>query len=88
MTVQTAVYFLCFATCATCAGLLVRAWLRTRARLLLWSAVSFILLAVNNGLVVFDLVLLPDVDLRIFRHLAALAAVCTLIFGFVWDTDR
>jgi hypothetical protein len=45
------------------------------------------LLAVNNLLVVIDLVVLPTVDLVPLRNLASLAAVSVLLFGFVWETE-
>ena len=64
----TAVYILCFATSAACGWLLVRSYLRTRTALLLWTAICFVLLALNNFLVVADLVLLPAVDLRVERE--------------------
>ena len=62
-----------------------RAYARTSARVLFWSAACFALLAGNNALVLIDLVLLPDADLILLRHLLSLSAVATLIFGFVWD---
>ena len=83
----TTVYTLCFVTSAVCGGLLVRSFLRNRTRLLLWSAACFVLLAVNNLLVVIDLVFLPNVDLSPLRIAASLAAVSTLLFGFVWEVD-
>ena len=54
-TFRAAVYLLCFATSATCAVLLIRNFIRTRARLLLWSGICFSFLALNNLLVIFDL---------------------------------
>jgi hypothetical protein len=88
-TFPTIVYLLCFVTSAICAGLLGRAYGRTAARVLLWSAICFTFLALNNLVVVIDLVLLPDaVTLTLARHLLSLAAVGTLIFGFVWDLER
>ena len=87
MTFPGAVYILCFVTCVLCAGLLTRAWLRTQTRLLLWTAVSLSFLALNNFLVVADLLLFPDVDLLIWRSLAALAAGVTLIVGLVWESE-
>lgn len=87
MTAQTLVYFLCFAASATCAALLIRAYQRTRARLLLWSAASFVFLAVNNFFVVADLLLLPNADLLILRQIAALAAGAILIYGFIWEAE-
>jgi len=81
------VYTLCFVTSALCAVLLVRAYVRTRARLLLWSAVSFVFLATNNFFVLGDLVLFPDIDLLPYRYLAGLLAVGVLIYGFIWEVE-
>ena len=83
----TAVYILCFATAAACAFLLARNYQRTRARLLLWSAICFALLAANNFLVVLDLVILPSLNLGVARLGLSLAAVAILLFGFVWDQE-
>jgi len=84
----TAVYILCFLTSAVCGWLLVRSYLRTRTALLLWTAICFVLLAVNNFLVVVDLVFLPDViDLRPMRFAATLVALATLLYGFIWELD-
>jgi hypothetical protein len=85
--VATIVYFLCFATSAGCGGLLVRSYWRTRAALLLWTASCFVLLAVNNLLVFIDLAALPDIDLRYARLAAAIAALATLLYGFIWELD-
>lgn len=82
------VYILCFITSSACAWLLGRSYARSGARLLLWSCACFVLLAGNNLLLVLDLLVLPDVNLRIGRLLFALAAVSVLIFGFVWDLEE
>jgi hypothetical protein len=82
-----AVYLLCFLTSSACAGLLARSYRRTGARLLLWSAVCFLLLAFNNLAVIVDLLILPEFDFRLARHLLALAAVGVLLFGFIWDLE-
>lgn len=82
------VYGLCLLTSAVCAGLLTRSWLRSRQALLLWSAACFWLLAVNNLLVVLDMVILPGIDLSPARQATALLAVGVLIYGFVWEVDR
>ena len=84
----TAVYLLCFATSSTCAWLLARAFMRSRAGLLLWSALCFTLLAANNLLVVIDLILLPDVNFSMVRILLALGAVSVLLFGLAWDVEE
>jgi hypothetical protein len=85
--IATAVYFLCFATSAGCGALLVRSYLRTRTALLLWTAVCFVLLAVNNCLVVADLVFLPNIDLQLLRLAVSLSALGTLLYGFIWEVD-
>lgn len=81
----TTVYFLCAFTSVLCAVLLVRSWLRTRQRLLMWSAIGFTGLAVNNVLLVVDRVVVPDHDLLVLRDASALAAVSVLLFGLIWE---
>jgi hypothetical protein len=78
-------YLLCFLTSLSCCLLLIRSYRRNKSKVLLWTAACFVLLAVDNLLVVLDLVLLPDVDLLLARLLATLLAVSTLIIGFVWE---
>jgi Family of unknown function (DUF5985) len=85
--IATVVYFLCFATSAGCGGLLVRSYFRTRTRLLLWTATCFVLLGVNNFLVVIDLVYLPHVDLSMLRIASIVAALAVLLYGFIWEID-
>jgi hypothetical protein len=83
------VYILCLLTSGACAWLLGRSYRRSRVTLLLWSSICFALLAANNLVLVLDLVVWPtrDVDLRLPRLLLALAAVVSLIWGFVWDAE-
>ncbi|HEV2746182.1 MAG TPA: DUF5985 family protein [Allosphingosinicella sp.] len=83
-----AVYLLCLATSSACAYLLARNYARTGARLLLWSALCFVLLAANNLVVIVDLLLIPDMDLRYPRLVLSLAAVGVLLFGFIWDLEE
>ena len=82
------VYFLCFATSAACAWLLARSYRRAGARLLLWSALCFLLLAANNLVVIFDMLIVRTVDFRVYRLALSLAAVSVLLFGFIWDTEE
>lgn len=81
----TIVYSLCAVAALGCTGLLLRGYRITRARLLLWSAVCFGCLTVNNLLIVVDLVVFPGIDLFIFRNLAALLGVCALLYGLIWE---
>jgi hypothetical protein len=80
-----AVYLLCMLTSAFCAALLLREYARTRARLLLWSSLSFIGWALNNALVFMDLVVFAGTDLSLVRAMVALIAVGLLLYGLIWD---
>ena len=82
-----AVYLLCFVTSSACALLLARSYRRTGARLLWWSALCFGLLALNNLVVVLDLLVLPNRDFQLARLLLSLGAVGVLLFGFIWDRE-
>ncbi len=84
----TAVYLLCFATSAACAVLLARSYFASRARLLLWSSICFLFLAANNLIVVFDLLVYPEMSFRLPRLALTFCAVSVLLFGFVWDLER
>lgn len=85
---QPAVYLLCFATSLVCLILLVRSYLRTRAKLLMWSALCFVGLALNNLLVFVDVIVLPtEINLLPLRNLVSLAAVGVLLYGFIWEAD-
>lgn len=80
------VYVLCFLTSGACAWLLGRSYQRNGATLLFWSSVCFGFLAANNLVLVIDLVIFGEqFDLRVIRLLLALAAVVSLIWGFVWQ---
>lgn len=83
-----AVYVLCFLTSAACAWLLGRSYARSGAPLLFWSSVCFVFLALNNLVLVLDLLVLPTIDLRFARISLALAAVCALLFGFIWRVEE
>jgi hypothetical protein len=87
MTGAALIYLLCLLTSAACAGLLARAYRRTRAPLLLWSALCFGLLALNNLFVVADMILFPDTDLTLLRQSSSLAAVGVLLYGFIWEVE-
>jgi hypothetical protein len=80
------VYVLCALTSLGCAALLLRSYLRSRTRLLLWSSLCFAGLAVNNVALFVDLVVMPSIDLSLVRNMAALSALSLLIFGLVWDS--
>ena len=82
-----AVYILCAATSMACAVLLLRAFSRSRARLLLWSGLCFVFLALNNAFLYVDLAVMREVDLRLVRHALALAGLLLLVWGLIWDAE-
>ncbi|HZS85221.1 MAG TPA: DUF5985 family protein [Stellaceae bacterium] len=85
--VEPIVYFLCLVTSCLCAGLLLAGYRKQRTTLLVWSALCFSLLALNNLLVVIDILFLPQIDLTPVRFLTALSAVAVLIYGFIWEIE-
>jgi hypothetical protein len=80
------IFALCAVTSLGCAGLLLRSYGKTRARLLLWSSICFIGLAINNILVCVDFIVLPKVDLSALRASIALIALLSINFGLIWDS--
>ena len=82
------IYFLCFATSALCAWLLLQAFRRTRSRLLFWSGLCFCCMAVNNLVLMLDKHVFPAHDLIIARLVPSIAGVALLLFGLVWETKR
>jgi hypothetical protein len=84
---EVIIYLLCVITSLLCAYLLARAYRRGKTRLLVWSALCFALLAVNNLVLAADVLLLPDIDLSILQLLTSLSAVCVLLCGFIWEVS-
>ena len=83
----TVVYVLCAVASLLAAGLLLRSFLATRQRLLFWTSVCFLGLAVNNLILFVDKVVATDVDLSFWRSLPALIGVAALLYGLIWETE-
>lgn len=79
------VYLLCAITSILIAALLVRSYRASRTRLLLWSSLCFAGLAINNLLLVVDLMVVTSIDLSIARQATALGAMLLLVIGLVWE---
>ena len=60
---------------------------RTRSRLLYWSALCFSFLTLNNVLLVMDKVFYTNMDLAPLRQLAALIALCVMLYGLTWEEE-
>ncbi len=69
------------------ATLLLRAFLSTRKRLLFWTCICFLGLALNNLVLFVDKVIAPDVDLSFWRNLPALVGVTALLYGLIWEAE-
>ena len=83
-----AVFLLCALTSLTCAILLLRGYGHSRSRLLLWSGLCFVGLALNNGLLVVDRIVFPTtVDLSLWRQIPATVGIGLLLYGLVWDAE-
>lgn len=80
------VYSICALVALLCAILLLRRYAQVRQRLLLWSGLCFVGLAISNSLIFVDLILLPKTDLYSFRLLAAASGMALLLYGLVWET--
>jgi hypothetical protein len=80
------VYVLCALTSVLCAGLLLRSYKGNKNRLLLWSTLCFVGLAFNNVLLFVDIVIVPDLDLRLARSGTALVALALLTIGLTWES--
>ena len=88
-----AVYILCAVTSLACAALLIRGYLRSRTRFLLWSSLCFAALAVNNLLLFLDKVILTEqgtflgVEFALLLAGAAAIGFALLMYGLVWDAE-
>ena len=83
---ETIIYLLCVVTSLLCAYLLSHAYTRGRTRLLIWCAICFAIMALNNLVLAIDVLLLPEVDLTLLGAATALLAVAILLYGFIWET--
>lgn len=79
------IYVLCAVAALVCMVLLFRAYARSGYRLLLWSGLCFAGLTLNNVALVIDKALGPPYDLSIWRTSLALASMCVLLYGLVWN---
>ena len=81
-----AVYLLCGLTSIACAALLFRGYRRSRTKLLFYSSLCFAFLALNNVILFADVVLVPSIDMSLWRSVTALIAIVILLFGLIWES--
>lgn len=82
-----AVYLLCAVLSLGCAAMLLRGYLNSKSRLLLWSALCFGFIAANNTFLFIDLAMLPELDLHgpFWRNLLSASGGSVLLFGLIWE---
>ncbi len=81
-------YVMCALIALICAILLLRAYVRSRLRLLLWSGICFLGLAISNLLIFVDLNMLPQIDLYVVRLVTGAIAMMILLYGLIWEGHR
>lgn len=81
----TAIYSLCSLVAVICTLLLLRGYVSSRYRLLLWSGLCFAGLSANNIFLFLDKIVFTEVDLSLGRNVVALAAMLVLLYGLIWD---
>lgn len=86
-TFKFVLFLLAALTSFACMVLLFRGYLQSGVRLLLWSALCFVGLTLNNILLFFDLQVFTEVDLRPYRLVAALIGLLFLLYGFIWEAE-
>lgn len=85
---KSVLFLLAIVTSLACMVLLFRGYMRSGLRILMWSALCFVCLSINNILLFVDLVLLPtNIDLRVFRHGTALVGMLFMIYGFIRESE-
>ena len=77
------VYALCAVTSMVCCALLLRHHRRSPGTLLTRSAIAFLCFALANVLLFIDRIVLPEVDLRIYRNMATLIGVGVLLLALI-----
>lgn len=81
------IFMLCAASALAAAVLLLKAWRRTRLRMLLWSGACFVGLTATNVLLMFDKIVFTTVDLTPLRLSIGLLSVLLLVVGLMLEGD-
>lgn len=81
-----AAYLLCALSSLICFALLLKAYLKTQQRLLLWSSACFFFYLIQNVILFADLVIVPQVDLMVWRTSAGLCGSALFLFALIWET--
>ena len=84
-TMAEAVFLLCALMSTACTVALYKGYGKTRNKLLLYGAICFFLLALNNIFICVDLILLPEIELNgpFWRNFLTASAGCALLSGLI-----
>ena len=81
--VSQIIYGLCALASLLCAWLLLRAYSERRNALLFWTGLFFAIQTFNNLFLIFDKVVIQDIDLSVYGYVIALAANGILLYGLI-----
>ena len=82
------VYALCAMTSFVCFALLLRQHWRAPSSLALRSSIAFLFFAAANIILFADLILLPEIDLKIWRNLSNLIGAIILLVALTREAQR
>ena len=81
------IYGLCAFTAFVCSWLLLQAYRRSRYRLLLWGGLCFVMLTLNNILVILDELIIHSMDFSTWRLVTGFAGMLILLYGLIWEDE-
>lgn len=81
------IYATCMLLSLAIAAMLWRQHRRQPARITLLTALCFSGLALSNFVLVLDKLVYPNADMAVIRHALALASLCVLLVGLLWEEN-
>ena len=79
------VFMLCMLTSLVSGILLRRAAQGASRQLLMWSAIFFFGMAVNNAILFADVLVGPELDLTLAANLVAAVSIFSLLYALIWE---
>lgn len=79
------IYALCAVTSSVCAILLLRSYVESRYRLLLWAGLCFVAFTINNLMMIADKLIFVEEQMLTVRLSISLLAVCFLLYGLIFE---
>ncbi len=82
------VYLLCFLTSFACSVFLFRGFRSTKYKLLFWSGLGFVGFALNNLVLMIDMMIVPQIDLSLLRTLLSVVGMTLLVYGLISEETK